>query len=472
MKEVRLTDLDELALKVRDRIARSYVLEAIDAYRGGAYRSSIVSTWISVTFDIISKIRELANQGDPMAQHFITSLDQAITNKQIRQLQNIEEDLLKTATADFEFLSDHEQIDLARLKDDRNLCAHPAFIAEEVLFEPEPERVRMHIVHVVKHLLQHQPIQGKSAIKRIVRDIKTTSFPPTLDTACTFLNSRYLDRAKKTLIENLVFLLLKAVLRGDVADLPLVYSRQMILTLQAISRRYPDIYEERMRTKLLTIVESLAEGCLPNVFRLLGADPRCWNWFDESTKIHMKAVAQQSLNIPSIRNFVFEAIVIDDLKPTIVEGFEKLSSELQISVIKSTPQPDFADRAIALYSEAGSYRGAEYLGESLILPMAGAGCFIVTDIQKVLKAAQENNQIYDASGTPAILDELYEKTKQYLPDLHESWKSFFDFLFPKYSRRYNEADNSDVWSETNWESLVNHLKAAGVSLPSGGETTS
>jgi len=103
MKEVRLTDLDELALTVRDKIARSYILEAIDAYRGGAYRSSIVSTWIAVTFDIISKIRELSNQGDSNAQAFIKSLDQAITDKQIKKLQNIEENLLKKATDDFEF---------------------------------------------------------------------------------------------------------------------------------------------------------------------------------------------------------------------------------------------------------------------------------------------------------------------------------------------------------------------------------
>lgn len=470
MKEVRLTDLDELAFKVRDRIARSYVLEAIDAYRGGAYRSSIVSTWISVTFDIISKIRELANQGDPMAQDFINKLDQAIATKQIRQLQNIEEDLLKTATTDFEFLSDQEQIDLSRLKEDRNLCAHPAFVAEEVLFEPEPERVRMHIVHVVKHLLQHQPVQGKSAIAKIVRDIKTTSFPPTLDAACLFLNSRYLDRAKKSLIENLIFLLLKAILRGDLPDLPLTYSRQMLLTLQAISNRHPDVYEERMKVKLLNIVESLEEDRLPNVFRLLGTDPRCWNWLDASTKMHLKAVTKVSLIRPSTRNSVFEAIVIDDLKPIIVREFKKFSSEAQISIIKSIPQPEFADQAISLYSGAGSYRGAESLGESLILPMAG--CFSVSDIQKVLKAAQENNQIYDASGTPAILDELYEKTKQHLPDLRESWKSFFEFLFSKYSRYYDEEDIPDVWSETNWESLVNHLKAAGVSLPSGGKTTS
>jgi len=244
----------------------------------------------------------------------------------------------------------------------------------------------------------------------------------------------------------------------------------MILALQAISMRYPDVYEERMRTKLLTIVESLEESRLPNVFRLLGSDPRCWNWLDESTKTHLKAVTQLSLETPSIRNFVFEAIVVDDLKPIVVEGFKKLSSEIQISIIKSTPQPEFADQAVILYSEAGSYRGAESLGESLILPMAG--CFSVSDIQKVLKAVQENDQIYDAAGTPAILDELYEKTKQHLPYLYENWKSFFRFIYSeKYSRSYEEYD-SDFWSGTNWESLVNHLKAAGISLSPEEKTSS
>lgn len=155
--------------------------------------------------------------------------------------------------------------------------------------------------------------------------------------------------------------------------------------------------------------------------------------------------------------------MVNDLKPIIVKGFNELSSEIQISVIKATPQPEFASQAIALYSKAGSYRGAESLGESLILPMAN--CFSVADVQKILKAVEENSQIYDASGTPAILDELFEKTTQYLPDLRESWKSLFEFLFSKYSRWYDEVEAYDVWSGTNWESLVNRLKAAGVSLP-------
>lgn len=462
MKEVRLTDLDELALTVRDKIARSYILEAIDAYRGGAYRSAIVSTWISVNFDIISKIRELSNQGDQNAKTFIDKLDQAISSKQIKSLQNIEEQLLEKAKKDFEFLSNQEFSDLFQLKQDRNLCAHPAFVTEEILFEPEPERVRMHIVHAVKYLLQHRPVQGKSAIERIVRDIKTNSFPVTLNMASLFLNSKYLDHAKKSLIENLILLLLKATLRGDISELPLTYSRQMILTLRAISHRHPDIYEEQVKAKIPTIGESLEEDCLPNTFQLLEADPRCWNWLDESTKVRLKELLRVSLDKPSIRNFAFGAMRVNDLKLVIIEAFNKLSSEMQISIIKMTPQPEFTAQAIALYSEASSYRHAESLGKSVILPMSNF--FSVTDVQNILKVVEENNQIYDASGTPVILSELFEKTKQYLPELCESWKSFFSFASNIYGIDADEVENPETWNRTQWEKLVYLLQKEGVSL--------
>jgi hypothetical protein len=54
MNYARVSDLDELLLSVRDPTSKSYILEAINAYRGGALRSAIISTWIAVSYDIIS----------------------------------------------------------------------------------------------------------------------------------------------------------------------------------------------------------------------------------------------------------------------------------------------------------------------------------------------------------------------------------------------------------------------------------
>ena len=78
MYQSHLYDLDELAQSVRDKFSQAYIREAINAYRGGAYRSAIVSTWVAVTYDVLVKITELANQGDGRATAFANQYRKAL----------------------------------------------------------------------------------------------------------------------------------------------------------------------------------------------------------------------------------------------------------------------------------------------------------------------------------------------------------------------------------------------------------
>ncbi len=460
MNHIRLTDLDELALTVRETKAKSYITEAIDAYRGGAYRAAIVSTWIAVTFDIISKIRELASQGDSAAKKIAQDLDKAISAKDFRKLQALEDDFLNKAHVDFEFLSSQEFIDLSRLKDDRNLCAHPAFVTEDVLFQPEPERVRLHIVHAIKYLLQHQPVQGKSALTRLVADIKSISFPNEIETASVFLNSKYLDRAKTALVQNLVVALLKALLHGDDPDLPPAFSSQVALTLQAIALRHPNLYEARMSERLPSIAESLSDSLLPNLFQLLGADPRCWGWIGEPTRIRIKTFVSVGVSQPATRNIIFRAVNVEELKPLIVNAFNSLTPESQIGVIASTPRPEFADRAIQIYSSASSFRGAESLGTSVIIPMIRY--FSGNDVIKILEVVKKNGQIWDAAGTPTILEELFDGTIKQINISRNAWKELFDFLAPHHSWYVEKGWD---WSNSNWIGLIKKLEKVGINIP-------
>ena len=75
-----VTDIDALALSVRDAESRRLVNEAITAYRGGALRSALISTWIAVAYDIVAKARELAAQGEAAPKEFVDRLDNAIKN--------------------------------------------------------------------------------------------------------------------------------------------------------------------------------------------------------------------------------------------------------------------------------------------------------------------------------------------------------------------------------------------------------
>src|SRR5713226_5581239 len=146
-----VTDLDELILRVRDTESRVLYGEAVQAYRASAFRSAVTSTWIALVYDLFAKIRELSLAGDKNAMKFIEDLNRAVESKDVPTLQRIESSILKTASQDFELLSAHESVDLARLQEDRNLCAHPALVAEQTVFQPAPELVRTHLVHAALH---------------------------------------------------------------------------------------------------------------------------------------------------------------------------------------------------------------------------------------------------------------------------------------------------------------------------------
>ena len=430
MNTTRLTDLDELAQLVRDQNSASYVTEAIGAYRGGAYRAAIISTWIAVSYDIIAKIRELASQGERSAEAFVKELDTAVENSNIVQLQIIEENLLKKAHEEFEFLSDHEQEDLRRLKADRNRCAHPAFISEDALFQPTPELVRVHIVHAVLHLLQHQPVEGKSAIQHIIEDIKRPSYPMDLASTLTYLSSKYLNRAKRALIRNLVIVLVKVLLKNDDPDLR-GKEQKVLLSLMAVSQKHSQIYDKEMRSKLPTIVESLNDQQMLMVFRLVGVDNRCWAWISEASRVRIRRIIGLVKNTKApldliIKYSVFDALTIGELKPLLLSLFSDLDESDQPKVIAEWPIPEFVGKAIELYSEARSYRGAEELGKQVILPMAPY--FKATDIITILDVVSKNKQIAYASGTPDIIEKFFDLAQDRLEDTKTTWKELIEKL--------------------------------------------
>ena len=110
-----VTDIDVLALAVRDRESRRLVEEAITAYRGGAFRSAIMSVWIAVVHDVFSKARELAGQGDAASVAFVGNLDNAIEHKNVVQMQTLERELLDTAKEDLQLVTPHEYETLRRI---------------------------------------------------------------------------------------------------------------------------------------------------------------------------------------------------------------------------------------------------------------------------------------------------------------------------------------------------------------------
>ena len=116
-----LVDIETLALRCRADRAREYINEAILCYRSGAYRSTIVNTWIAVVFDLVDKVRELALSGDPAAivintqyEAYIAQIEKG-SDDGTRSALEFERGIVKICRDKLQFFDHHQLRDLDRL---------------------------------------------------------------------------------------------------------------------------------------------------------------------------------------------------------------------------------------------------------------------------------------------------------------------------------------------------------------------
>lgn len=424
-----VTDIDSLALAVRDPESKRLILEAISAYRGGALRSAIVSTWIAVSYDIISKVRELATQGEGFAKTFVEDLEKTIKNEVIREHQNIESSLLDNAYKQWQLLAKHEFNDMERLHKDRNLCAHPAFVVDDALFQPTPELVRTHITHALQHLLIHAPLQGKAAIERFMADIISPSFPSDSSSINSFIKTKYLDRAKDVFVKNLIETLLIVCFGKDSATY-LEHKNLIAETLNEIAELKTDIFDATAKNYIERKFESIPDNLLLNVGTFIKNDKRVWDWLLKPTQIRFKTLLQNA----DVETFkvcsVADVSAIPDLKDIIIDRITSFDEKSQIDIISQNPKREFIKTAINIYGSANSYAQAEILGRRLMIPLAPL--MDSDDIKEMLDAINGNDQIIPAWGTPEILENVFNALSQCVKEQSERhWQEFWDVMIKK-----------------------------------------
>lgn len=423
-----LTDIDSLALSVRDPESRRLIGESISAYRGGALRSAIVSTWIAVDYDIIVKARELSALGDPASTAFVNELDDAIRHRAIAKLQAIESGLLSTAFDQLQLLAHHEHEDLCRLQKDRHLCAHPAFATEETLFQPTPELVRTHITHALKHLLINAPLQGKSAIERFHADLLSPSFPVDSDSIGTFIRAKYLDRAKDVMVVNLIKSLLSAPFGIESAKY-IGQRHQVARTLREISIAKTSIFDETAKDHVARKFDSVRDADLLSISAFVECDTRVWEWLSEPTRIRFKKLLQDADAKTLKEHSAFDAFVIPELADILRARFYSFEQDVQIGIISQNPRSEFLSPAIRIYGDSGGWRTAEQRGRALMIPLAPL--MTAVEVKSVLHAVKENSQIYQAGETPDVLEQVFELSKSLLSETKSDWQSFVDEMTRK-----------------------------------------
>jgi hypothetical protein len=280
-----LADLDELVLRCRDERAKAYIAEAVASYKGGAYRAAIVGAWIAVCFDVIEKLRELALAGDAEAERLMEELEETRKANDVVRALRFEKTILETARDTFELISHLEFIDLQRLQEDRNRCAHPSLVSEEQAYSPSAELARAHIHASVTHLLQHPPAQGKYALERLMNEVSSEYFPANSQGAVMAFSAGPLKKPRESLVRNFLVVLIKRLLQDAVDHKD---RNKVSAAVLAVKAMHGATYAETLSKKLSPLVRLLPDEKLERGIYLLMNIEDCWEYLDVDIRLRVE----------------------------------------------------------------------------------------------------------------------------------------------------------------------------------------
>jgi hypothetical protein len=370
MTTTGLSDLDELVLTCRTERARAYIQEALIAYRGGAYRAAIVSAWIAVVFDLIDKLRELDLAGDAQAKQVIGDFDKQLAQLDGGNLQAIpkalefEREVLTTARDKFQLFDQQQFIDLSRLRDDRNRCAHPTFQREGV-YQPSAELARTHIRNAIEHALRQSPVQGRSAIESVLATVASEFFPKNVDEARVLLSEGPLGKPTPALVNGVVDRLIWDLFTPGS---PLYRKLNPIPALMAIIELHRAQAEPRLASQARKLGEKARDDDLPLLALLATRVPEFWNGLSEGQRNRVSTFVRNG-SIRHVALIMRHAFKTDYLREPALARLAVMEAEDLAQVVAVRPSAEAVARAVELFSTAGSWPSANMIADRLILPL-------------------------------------------------------------------------------------------------------
>lgn len=437
--------VEDLLNEVHDRESRRYLAEAIGAYQAGAFRAAIVATWVAVAFDLIGKIRELDQVGDPTASAFVRRLERAIDNQaqNPEHLLDIERSLIKDAHESFEFIEQRERLQLDRLRQDRHVCAHPAFVRSGEVFVPAPELVRAHLATAVDAVLSKGPTPGKRAIERFKKEISQTSFPEGLDDLANYLRDRYFELGKRVLRRGLAELIVKGCLIADGAD-PQV-TRRCTLAAHALELIEPSLLSDALAAVITKREQGsgLVDADLLCFSGNLGDMQLAWDALPESSHSRVRELLKNASVESLIAHHIFAQELAAEAKDIVEARLTDLNREQFADVIGQTADARFTTLAISKFRESGEYTEAEQTMESLVLPLAPM--MTAAQVREILDAVRGNQQIRMAVEMPALFVQFFDRTEPRFAECYQDWYDLTEWLIT--SAPHSDAEHYAAYPE-------------------------
>jgi len=393
-----LADLDELVLKCRTERSHALIEEAVASYRAGAYRASIVSSWIAVQFDLIDKFRELALQGDAQAKlvisefdKFLDQLDQG-NHQAIGKALEFERNILSTARDKFQLLDAQQFTDMRRLQNDRNRCAHPTYQRGDSAYQPSAELARTHLRNSVLDVLSQPPVQGRSAIDAVIAQVTSAYFPKKGGDVQALLKSGPLGRPNPVLINGAIDTLFWGLfLNGS----PLKNNAAAVKALAAVISMHREIAEPRLRSQSAKFSVKMSDQEIP-IFIILACEvPEAFYGCGAPQKDTLHRFIREA-PVEKIHKLIGLTVRTDIFSASSLERVSASDLTDLSKMILAGLRKEALPRAIDIFATAGAWATANSAADLLVIPLIEH--ISVADIQAIVRSPRERGSDLRSSG--------------------------------------------------------------------------
>lgn len=428
----QLADLESLLLTIPDENIRTYAGESIASYSVGAYRSSIVSIWIAVVYDLYQKFRYLDEQfGDAAAKKCISEIDNIRSKKDKKQVSAWERTILDNALNDVKMLTTTEYDHLNRIQQDRHRCAHPVLDDEGFLFQPSPELTRSHIRTAIEILLKQPAIIGKAAIEAFTRDVEGRYFPNDFEGISNALLNRHILPASEKYKINLIKYSLKKILFLEPDEKTII--ARYTLALKCLIYSFTNGIEAIDRVLIRGFIERTKEDRIQYLPLLYNID----NGFLDNTPEHIKEKFEQFLQNDATESHKAYIIhLFPDIKSDLKNKYpESISVTSRKNLIKCLifaeiykKDEDFAKFIIKTnidkFSKSSTFASGRDNAENYLKPIIQL--LNESDIEYLISQIIENQTgAYDQlEDCASYMEEIFVETIDKYPKTIQLWKDF------------------------------------------------
>lgn len=430
-----MRDLETLAASVRDEATRAQVVEVVRAYQAGAFRAAIISTWVAVALDLVSKLRELAADGDAAAAAEVATLDGAITGGNLGTLQKFENNLLTLAKDAFELISQRDFDVLSRLQADRNVCAHPAFVAPDEVFDPTSELARSHIAAAVDAVLRHPPVPGKKIVARFKAEIGGVAWPTGVRELVEYLRANFFGAQRESAKRQLAQLVVKCSigLPPSVPN-PVRLSQQYARAAHALNEIDPALLELTLATVITKKEQGagLSEDEIRSAVGALGDLTLFWDAIPTASVPRVVSCIKDS----DLNDLIGACVLALDAPIASVAGQQvQAVVAARIAALEPKQLADALARRVSrplieeLISRVENSPG--WNTTNLLIPYVNAigDRLSDNDVERLCIAAVTNYEVYQAHASKPELASLFAVTR-HRPGLQEAWVSVARFVHP------------------------------------------